>query len=119
MLLLRRYGGSTGGDLGGLGLSFGADCPGSGSQLRLPVMKAHNIVATTLLGLVAVEALSVVHGEDSRAKPEDHTHQEDMRYLSADVHEVTVLAASSSGSTVALRGRAAGASSGRAKLTIR
>ena len=82
-------------------------------------MKANNIVvAATLLGLVAVEALPVVHGDDSRAKPEDHMHQEDTRDLSAEVQAVTVLAASSSGATVALRGRAVITSSARGKLTI-
>lgn len=82
-------------------------------------MNVNNIVATTLLALVAVEALSVAHSEHGGAKLDDHTHEEGMRHLSAAVQEGTVLAASSSGSIVALRGKAAGASVGRAKLTIR
>ena len=82
-------------------------------------MKANNfVVATTVLGLVAVEALLGVHGEDNRATPTDHTHQENTRYLSEEVQEVAVLAASSSGAPVGLIGRAVGMSSGRGKLTL-
>lgn len=76
------------------------------------------IVATALLGLAALDALLVAHSEHSAAKIDYHTHQEDTRYASANLEAVTALAASSSGSTVALRGRAAGMSLGRGKLTI-